>query len=90
MPSEPYAWILVGTLVTLIVTALWRGWVIPRPTIRTERALQDEINDLRKQTSDAIAARADVTQADLMKVSTQLTQLIPELIEALRRSRPAA
>jgi hypothetical protein len=75
-------WGVVGAIVSIVVTALLRGWLVPAKTVDTIRAQQQQVTDLWRQTSEITQARADAQQEDLMT-------LMKELAEALRRSRPA-
>lgn len=74
--SEVGGWATVASLVTLIVTSLWRGWVIPAPTIRRERELQNALNEIRRVTAETALARADVQEANQVKLMAELTAAI--------------
>lgn len=81
--GEPGAWGVVGALVVLAVTGLWRGWVMPARTADRLLASQQQTTDLYKQAAETERRRADAQQEDLVR-------LMRELTAALERSRPAA
>jgi len=68
------------SLIAALVTALWRGWLVPAPTIRRERELQNQINEIRRTTAETTLARADIQEANQVK-------LMGELTDALRQAR---
>lgn len=73
----------ISGLIALIVTALWRGWVIPRPTMDRERALQNQINDMRSEEAKVSRELVEQMRADNVRLTDQLT-------EAIRREYRAA
>lgn len=75
-------WGVVGGLVTLIVTAFVKKWILPWGVLQLAIQQQQQITDLHKEATALERQRSDVIQADLIK-------LMQELTEALRQSRPA-
>lgn len=81
LPAEATGWGVVGAIVVMLLTAFFKRWVIPAPTIRVERELQDKINKMHADAAVLERARADAMQEDVMRAMAELT-------DALRRSRP--
>jgi len=75
-------WAVVGALVMLVVTSLWRGWVMPARTADRLLAGQQQTTELYKLAAETERKRADAQQEDLVR-------LMRELTAALERSRPA-
>lgn len=74
--QDPIGLISSGALATLIVTALWRGWVIPRPTMERERALQNQVNDMRAEEAKVSRELVEKMRMDNVALTNQLTEAI--------------
>lgn len=74
-------WGAFGTLVSVVVIALLRGWLVPSKTVDKLNSQQQQVTDLWRQTAETEQRRGDAQQEDLVT-------LMKELTEALRRSRP--